>query len=145
MYGRKTELAVGVFLIVGIASLFYLSMKFGGVSIFGNPYYKLYAVFDSITGLNEATTVEIAGVSVGKVLKIELEKEQAKVTLGILKGVKIPEDTVASIRTKGVIGDKFVKLTPGGAEKKIEPGGEIIETESAISLEELISKYIFEK
>jgi phospholipid/cholesterol/gamma-HCH transport system substrate-binding protein len=145
MYGRKTELAVGVFLIVGIFSLFYLSVSLGGISIFGSPYYEVTAVFDSITGLNEAATVEVAGVSVGKVLNIELDGEQAKVTLGILKGISLSDDSVASIRTKGVIGDKFVKITPGGSDVKIEPGGEVIETESAISLEELISKYIFEK
>jgi len=89
--------------------------------------------------------VEIGGVPMGKVLDIGLNDNRASVTLGILHGNDLTEDTIASIRTKGVIGDKFVKLTPGGSDEMLKPGDELVETESAISMEELISKYIFEK
>jgi phospholipid/cholesterol/gamma-HCH transport system substrate-binding protein len=80
----------------------------------------------------------------GKVLDISLADDMARVTLGILKDSELTEDTIASIRTKGVIGDKFVKLTPGASDEMLKSGDELVETESAISLEELISKYIFD-
>jgi phospholipid/cholesterol/gamma-HCH transport system substrate-binding protein len=130
---------------LGVVCLAYLSVNLGEVSLFGDPYYKVSAVFNSVTGLREGAQVEIGGVEVGKVLDISLEENQALVTMGIRKEVKLSEDTIASIRTKGIIGDMFVKLSPGGASEYVEPGGRLIETESAISLEELISKYIFEK
>lgn len=144
MYKRSTELIVGVFVIVGLACMGLMSVKLGEVNLFGDPYYTISAQFDSITGLKAGASVEIAGVEVGKVLDISLSSYVAKVTMGIRRDVKIADDTIASIRTKGIIGDMFVKLTPGGSGTMVEPGGALIETESAISLEELISKYIFE-
>lgn len=144
MYKTSTEVIVGIFVIVGALCLGYLSVSLGGVNLFGNPYYNVNAVFGSITGLKTGASVEIAGVEVGRVLDISLDDNQAKVTLGIRKNVVLSDDTVASIRTKGIIGDRFVKLTPGGSSKPVKAGGTLSETESAISLEELISKYIFE-
>ena len=144
MYKRLTELMAGIFVLIGASCMVYLSVSLGGVNIFKSPYYEIIAQFDSVTGLKKGATVEIGGVQTGKVLDINLEDYRANVTLGILKGVELSEDTIASIRTKGVIGDKFVKLSPGGSDKILKPGDELVETESAISLEELISKYIFE-
>jgi len=144
MYRRSTEVIVGIFAIVGIACLVYLSVNLGGVSLFGDNTYRVSAVFSSITGLKKGASVEIAGVPVGKVLDIELSGYDARVEMNIRKEVKLSDDTIASIRTKGIIGDMFVKLTPGASSELVEPGGELIDTESAISLEELISKYIFE-
>jgi len=91
--------------------------------------------------------VEIAGVQVGKVAKVRLDPEyyDAVVSMAIDKGVSLQEDSIASIRTAGIIGDRYVKISPGGSPEAIAPGGEITETESAINIEELISKYIFEK
>jgi phospholipid/cholesterol/gamma-HCH transport system substrate-binding protein len=88
--------------------------------------------------------VEIGGVETGKVLDISLVDNMARVTLGILNDSELTEDTIASIRTKGVIGDKFVKLSPGASDEMLKPGDELVETESAISIEELIAKYIFD-
>lgn len=144
MYKRSTEIIVGVFVIIGTCLIVYLSVSLGGINIFGSPYYEITAEFDSVTGLKKGATVEIGGVEVGKVLGIYLKENHASVVLGILKGVELTVDTIASIRTKGVIGDKFVKLAPGGSDEMLKPGDELVETESAISLEELISKYIFE-
>jgi phospholipid/cholesterol/gamma-HCH transport system substrate-binding protein len=144
MYKRSTEIAVGIFVIVGAACIVYLAVSLGGVNVFGSPYYNLSAEFDSVSGLKKGASIEIAGVQMGKVLDINLDDNRAKVTLGILQGIQLTEDTIASIRTQGVIGDKFVKLTPGGADEVLKPGDLLIETESAISLEELISKYIFD-
>lgn len=144
MYKMSTEVAVGVFVILGVLCIGYLSVALGGAKIFGDPYYKVSAEFGSITGLRKGASVEIAGVQVGKVLDISLDENHARVTMSIRKGLRLSKDTVASVRTKGLIGEMFVKLTPGGTSELIEPNGKLVETESAISLEELVSKYIFE-
>jgi len=145
MFSKKTEMTVGLFMIGGIVALVYLSVSLGNIDILSSNRYSATALFDSITGLKKGSTVEIAGVAVGKVKDIRLEDDMALVEMNIDRDVKLADDTIASIRTKGVIGEKYIKLTPGGSEDLIEDGGTIIDTESAISLEELISKYIFEK
>ncbi|MFQ5464300.1 MAG: outer membrane lipid asymmetry maintenance protein MlaD [Thermodesulfobacteriota bacterium] len=145
MFSKKTEMTVGLFMIVGIVALVYLSVSLGNIDILGSSKYSATALFDSITGLKKGSTVEIAGVEVGKVKDIRLEDDMALVEMNIDRDVKLSDDTIASIRTKGVIGEKYIKLTPGGSEDLVGEGGTIIDTESAISLEELISKYIFEK
>lgn len=145
MYGRKTEISVGVFMMVGIACLVYLSVNLGDVDLFGSDSFMIDARFGSIEGLEVSASVEIAGVSVGKVKSITLEENEALVQMEIENGTKITDDTIASIRTKGVIGDKFVKLSPGGSDDILGDKDSLMDTESAISLEELVSKYIFEK
>ena len=145
MFSRKTEITVGVFMVIGVIALVYLSVSLGKIDFFGTKFYTASAMFDSITGLKKGSTVEIAGVQVGKVKEIALEEDMARVDMSISMEVKLSEDTIASIRTKGVIGEKFIKLTPGGSDEYIKDGGTISDTESAISLEELLSKYIFEK
>ncbi len=142
----NVELVVGLFMILGFAGFAYIAIKLGDVELFGQQNnYPVSASFNSVSGLKEGAFVEIAGVRVGKVASIRLDPEEyeAVVTLSIDNGVRLQEDSIASIRTAGIMGDRFVSITPGGAEEYIEPGGEIEETESAISLEELISKYIF--
>ncbi|MBT3176502.1 MAG: outer membrane lipid asymmetry maintenance protein MlaD [Desulfobacula sp.] len=145
MYGRKTEISVGIFMMVGIACLVYLSINLGNVDLFGSDSFMIDAKFGSIEGLEVAASVEIAGVPVGKVKRITLEENEAFVQMEIKKGTKITEDTIASIRTKGIIGDKFVKLSPGGSDNLLGDKDVLMDTESAISLEELVSKYIFKK
>ncbi len=142
----NVEMAVGIFLIIGFICFAYISVKLGGVQLFGNSTYTLNARFESISGLKEGATVEIAGVRVGTVSGISLDPEdyEAIIHLKINKGVKIQDDSIASIRTAGIIGDRYVNISPGGSDAFLEPGGEIAETESAINLEELVSKYIFE-
>jgi len=132
-------------MMVGIACLVYLSVNLGNVDLFGSDSYTIDARFGSIEGLEVAASVEIAGVPVGKVKKITLEDDEALVQMEIKKGTKITDDTIASIRTKGIIGDKFVKLSPGGSDEILQDKDSLMDTESAISLEELVSKYIFEK
>ncbi|MCM2284489.1 MAG: outer membrane lipid asymmetry maintenance protein MlaD [Desulfobacula sp.] len=145
MYGKKTEISVGIFMVAGIACLVYLSVRLGSVDLFGSDTYVVSAKFGSIEGLEVAASVEIAGVPVGKVKKITLEENEALVEMEIKKGTRISDDTIASIRTKGIIGDKFIKLSPGGSEDLVGDKGALMDTESAISLEELVSKYIFKK
>lgn len=145
MYGKKTEISVGIFMIAGISCLIYLSVNLGNVDLFGSDNYVIDARFGSIEGLEVAASVEIAGVPVGKVKRIVLEDDEAVVQMEIKREIKITDDTIASIRTKGIIGDKFIKLTPGGSEDLVGDQDTLMDTESAISLEELVSKYIFEK
>ncbi|MBI5055546.1 MAG: outer membrane lipid asymmetry maintenance protein MlaD [Nitrospirae bacterium] len=139
------ETGVGIFIVLGLLCLAYVSVKLGDVQLFGTKQYILKARFANISGLKEGAVVEIAGVTVGKVGKVHLNNYEALVDLFIDPEVKLQEDSIASVRTQGIIGDKFVRIKPGGSEKYLKPGGDVLETESAIELEELISKYIFEK
>jgi phospholipid/cholesterol/gamma-HCH transport system substrate-binding protein len=145
MYGRKTEISVGLLMIVGMACLVYLSVNLGGVALFGSDTYTIEASFRSVEGLEPGASVEIAGVPVGKVKQIRLEENDAKVVMEIKNNTRISDDTIASIRTKGIIGDKFIKLSPGWSEDYLKDRDLLMDTESAISIEELINKYLFDK
>jgi phospholipid/cholesterol/gamma-HCH transport system substrate-binding protein len=139
------ELIVGIFVLTGLACLTYLAIHLGKVEVFGKGY-RVSASFDNISGLKTGAAVEVAGVEVGRVEAIEVtSSHQANLTLSIKPGIILKEDAIASIRTKGIIGDKFVKLSPGFGEKNIPPGGKIRDTESALELEELISKFVHGK
>ena len=139
------EVAVGVFVLAGLLCLTYLAVKLGDLGLFEEETYEVTAKFVSVSGLKEGAFVEIAGVRVGNVARIDLDAEDypAQIHMTISSKYPVQEDAIASIRTQGIIGDKFVKIAPGGGEP-LEDGMELIETEPAISLEELISKYIFE-
>jgi len=139
------EFAVGLFMIIGIVCLGYLSIKLGKMEILGDEGYEVEAVFSNSGGLKSGSSVVIAGVDVGRVQQIVLDDYQAKVVLNLPLNVKIQEDAIASIKTKGLIGEKYVEITPGGADELIEPGGQIRDTQSAVDIEELISNYVFGK
>ncbi len=137
------EMSVGVFMVVGLFAIAYLTLNLGGLELFGGDYYKVHASFSSVSGLKSGARVEIAGVQVGKVSRISLIDDQAKVELSLKPEVKIGSDVFASIKTQGIIGDKFVQLAPGAEEDILKDGDEITETEAAVDLEALISKYVF--
>jgi phospholipid/cholesterol/gamma-HCH transport system substrate-binding protein len=139
------ELSIGLFIIAGIICLGYLSIKLGRMELFGSKGYEVYALFSNSGGLRTGASIVIAGVDVGRVKSITLEEYQARVVLNIPENVKIQEDAIASIKTKGLIGEKYVEITPGGSEKIISPGGRIRETQPAVDLEELISNFVFGK
>ena len=141
----NVEIAVGVFMVTGFLCFAYISVKLGDINLFGKNTYAVKARFNSVSGLKEGAPIEIAGVQVGKVFRIDLDPEdyEAVVHMQLDKGLRLQEDSIASIRTAGLIGDKYVKISHGGLDELIEEGGELFETESAVSLEELISKYIF--
>jgi phospholipid/cholesterol/gamma-HCH transport system substrate-binding protein len=143
---QHTELLVGIFMLVGIIAITFLALRMGDVSLFNNDEYVIKAKFTSASGLREGAYVEMAGVTVGKVKRIEFNPESylAIVSISLPKTILIPDDSIASIRTAGIIGDKFIKISAGGSEDIVKEGMEIIETEPSINLEELISKYIFE-
>jgi len=139
------EFIVGLFLITGIGAVTYLSVVISGVSGFSSDGYRLMAKFENSSGLKRGAVIEIAGVKVGKVESISLEPEtqESLVWLEIDQNIEIQDDAVASIRTAGIIGDKFIKISVGGGDL-LSDGDEIIETEPAISIEELVSKYMFD-
>jgi phospholipid/cholesterol/gamma-HCH transport system substrate-binding protein len=139
------ETGVGIFLIVGLICLAYLSVKLGDVHLLGTKQYVVKARFTNISGLKEGSEVEIAGVKVGQVSKIHLKNYEALVEMLISPDVKIQQDSIASVRTQGIIGDKYIKISPGGSEEYIKANGLMTETESTVDIENLISKYIFEK
>jgi len=140
------ELSVGLFMVVGLLAISYLALRLGDVALFKQDAYALQARFVSSSGLNEGALVEVGGVRVGTVSKIEIDFDsyESIVSMALDPRIRLQEDAIASIRTSGIIGDKFVKISPGGSDTFLESGGEIYETESSINLEELISKYIFE-
>ena len=142
----KIEIVAGIFMLAGIICVSYLAINLGSLSMFGRDQYQVIARFTSASGLRTGAYVEAAGVRVGIIDSIVFEPDDylATVTMSIDNNVPIQEDAVASIRTAGIIGDKFIKITPGGSEDILTSGMEIIETEPSINLEELISKYIFE-
>ena len=143
---RTLELSVGIFLLIGIICISYLALSLGQTNLFHHNHYQIFAKFTSASGLKKGAYVEAAGVRVGKVSSIEFDSEEfvAVVSLQIDDDVLITDDAIASIRTSGIIGDKFVKLSSGGSDTYLEEGMEIFQTEPSINLEELISKYIFE-
>jgi len=139
------ELAVGVFLLIGIFSLVYISVKLGKLEVLGGEGYTLFAEFENAGGIKAGASVEIAGVQIGKVKGIRLDNYQALVGFTINRNVKIQEDAIASVKTKGLIGEKYVEITPGASNRILQNGGKIRETESAIDIQDLIAKYAFGK
>ena len=139
------ELTAGLFILAGIVCLGYLSIKLGKMEIVGERGYEIYGIFSNVGGLKVGSSVEIAGVNVGRVKSIRLENYQANVVLNLPKGLKIQEDAIVSVKTKGLIGEKYIEITPGGSEKIIQTGGRFRETQPAIDMEELISKFVFGK
>ena len=148
MNSAKLELTVGIFMLVGIICLGYLSIKLGKMELIGGNNYRISARFDSVSGLKPGARIELAGVEIGTVERIGLSNasgDQAEVTMKIKDGITISDDVIASVRTSGIIGDKFIKLKPGGSDQLLKNGGKIRETESAIDIEELVSKFIHGK
>jgi phospholipid/cholesterol/gamma-HCH transport system substrate-binding protein len=141
----KLHLAVGVFMVLGLLALGYLSVKLGRVSFLGGGGYPVTVDFPSVGGLKEGSSVEIAGVEIGRVESIGLADYQARVRLRVNTGVALQEDSIASIKTKGLIGEKYIRISPGGSDKIIGPNGKIREVEAPVDFEELLSKYIFGK
>jgi phospholipid/cholesterol/gamma-HCH transport system substrate-binding protein len=145
MERTKVNIAVGIFVVLGLLALGYLSIKLGRVAIFSGGGYLVSAEFPSVGGLRPGASVEIAGVEVGRVESIGLADYQARVVLRVHPEVKLQDDSIASIKTKGLIGEKFIRISPGASEKLIPPNGRIREVEAPVDLEELISKYVFGK
>ena len=144
MNSRKVELTVGTFVLLGLVAILYLALQVGS-NRWAGDHYSLYARFLNAGGLNEGSSVQIAGVKVGTVGTIALNKEQmvAMVEIKLPMDLVLDDDTIASIKSTGLIGDKFLALNPGGSGLQLAPGEVIVDTESAVDLEDLISRFAF--
>ncbi len=145
MSKTSLELGVGIFVLIGILCVGYLTIRLGKMELLGNEHYYLNARFLSVEGLKKGAQVVIAGVEVGQVDHISLDAEEqvAIVRMRIRKDVTLTDDVIASVKTSGLIGDKYIKLSPGGSDQVLKEGEMITETESSLDIEELISKYAF--
>lgn len=136
------ELSVGVFVILGLMAMAYISIRLGQLPWAGGDSYILTATFPTVGGLQRGADVDIAGVKVGRVEKIALEDYEAEVTLSLDSDVKLQADAIASIKTRGLIGEKYVRITPGGSDRLISAGGRIREVETPLDFEDAIGQFI---
>lgn len=143
MEKRGLELGVGIFLLIGLACLAYLSFNLGDVRLFGRADYEVYAKFSSVAGLKEKASVMQAGVPIGQVRSIQLEDGQALVRLEIDRQVRLEEDVIASIRTMGILGDKYVSISPGASDEYLQTGDFIMQTEPPLDIEGLLGRFVF--
>lgn len=144
---RWVEFYVGVFVIIGVVCAGYLLVTLGDLEIGGSKNYRVEAYFSNVAGLKTGATIEMAGVEIGRVVSVSLDTKKllARVVMGIHKEVILAEDAIASVKTSGIIGDKYINISPGGSTMTLEDGDTLFNTESAIDIESLVSKYIFNK
>ncbi len=141
---KKTEMAVGLFVFIGLLAIAWLAIKVGQVGGISASGYTLTASFNDAGGIRKGSDIMLAGVVVGRVDEVLLtDNDHATMVLRIHDSVKLTEDAFASVRTKGIIGDRYIRITQGMEESMLAAGDEIEETEDAINIEDLISKYIF--
>ena len=145
MPNSRMEIFVGVFLVIGFLAFGWLALQLGEVPwITGSKTYMLNAEFNNISGVKEGADVQIAGVIVGKVRKLSLNDDHmAVVGMQLDKNIAVPADSIASVKSQGIIGDKYIQITLGGDETMYKPGESILDTESSVDLESLISKFAF--
>ena len=142
MNHSRTDVVVGLFVLVGLICLGYLAIRLGKLELFASQGYVVFGDFASVAGLKLGDPVEIAGVRVGRVEGISLADDKARLTLRLSDGIKLQEDVIASVRARGLIGDKFVLVSPGASDKIIPPGGKIRETDSPPDIPDLIGKIV---
>lgn len=145
MNKTSVEFSVGVFVLIGLICVGYMTIKLGKMEWFGAEHYILDAQFESVSGLKNGAQVEMAGVGVGQVsdIRLDLQTHMAIIRMKVRKDVVLSDDVIASVKTAGIIGDKYIRLTPGGSPRMLKSGDMIIETESALDIEALVSKYVF--
>ena len=145
MKKSSIETSVGIFVLIGILCVGYLTIKLGKMELLSDNYYSVYDDFNSATGLKGGANVEMAGVKIGQIDNIVLlpNIKIARVKLNIDKEITLSVDVIASVKTAGLLGDRYLSLTPGGSDEYLEAGDSIEETESALDIEDLISKYVF--
>ena len=140
------ETAVGIFVVIGLFCVGYMTVKLGNVGLLGDDSYSLFARFTSVSGLRTGSSIQMLGIEIGRVddFTMDQENQMAVVEFRINKGIKIYDDAIASIKTEGLIGDRYVSIDPGGGtDELLQPGGTITETESPTDIQDLISKYAF--
>ena len=140
-----TEVMVGLFMIVGILCLGYLSINLGKMEIIGSSGYQVYADFPTVGGLKLGAQVEIAGIEIGRVKGMTLQDYKARVLMDIDEGVALQDDTIISIKSKGLLGEKYIAVQPGASDGIIQPGGRIRDAYPPVDIEDLIAKFAFGK
>ncbi len=145
MKQKTLELVVGLFMVIGFGAFVYLALQLGEVPFLSrSSTYVLKAEFDNVAGVKKGASVQVAGVVVGEVADVALsDTEVALLSLRIEKSLQIPIDSIASVKSQGIIGDKYIQVSLGGDEKKYGPGDILTETESSVDIESLISKFAF--
>lgn len=138
----KTEISVGAFVIVGMLALGYLSFTLGGLEL-KQRSFSIHARFSSVGELKAGDPVKLAGVRIGEVKNVKLVDFAADAELALDDDLKLPDDTIASIQSAGLLGDAYVSLSPGASDHNLASGQRILRTEPAVSLTEMISKYAF--
>ena len=142
-YSKET--VVGIFVVIGLFCIGYMTVKLGNVGFFGENNYSLFANFTTVTGLREGNPVNMLGLEIGRVHKFTMDQENqvVKVEFKINNGIEIFDDAIASVKTEGLIGDKYVSLDPGGGGDLLANGDIITDTNSPTDIMDLISKYAF--
>jgi len=145
MKNTKLELSVGIFVLLGLAAVGYLTIKLGTGSMISGETYLIESRFANAGGLHSGSSVMLSGVTVGRVEGVRMDPSDysAIVTLRVVSGLRLPTDSMASIKTSGLLGDKYVSLAPGAEETYLAPQARITMTESAVDLESLIGKMAF--
>lgn len=145
MKSSRVEIVVGIFLVLGFLAFGWIAMQLGEVTwLSGSRTYTMFADFDNISGVKSGAEVQIAGVTVGTVTGLALsEYDQARAELQLNREIKLPKDSIASVKSQGIIGDKLIQITLGGDEEEYKEGDVILDTESSVDLESLISKFAF--
>lgn len=145
MKNGAIETAVGLFVLLGFAAFVYLALQLGEVPfLVANKTYELKAEFNNVSGVKKGASVQVAGVIVGNVVAVDLgNNEFAVLTLRLNKNLRVPLDSMASVKSQGIIGDKYIQLTLGGDEEVFKPGEVVVDTESSVDIEGLISKFAF--
>lgn len=145
MKHKNMELYVGVFVLIGAACIAWMVLVIGEVKILGTDRYAIHGYFSSVSGLKAGARVEMAGVEIGDVGEITLDRDRlvARVVFNINDGVEITEDSIASVKTSGIIGEKYIDISPGAMDILLGQGDEITNTESTLDIESLIRKFIF--
>ena len=139
------ETIVGIFVVFGLLCVGYMTVKLGKVNLLGDASYSLIANFTSVAGLRIGNPVNILGIDVGRVERITMDQvnQKAVVEIRIKKGIKVYDDAIVSIKTEGLIGDKYLSIDPGGGGNILGDKGVIADTQAAVDIQELISKYAF--
>ena len=139
------ETVAGIFVVIGLLCVAYMTVKLGKVSFFGDSSYVLNARFTTVSGLRVGNPVQMFGLEVGRIAKLGIDQKDqlALVELKLNKDVKIYGDAVASIKSAGLIGDRYISIDPGGADEILKPGATITQTQPPLDVEALIGKYAF--
>lgn len=145
MKNKSLEMVVGLFMLIGFGALVYLALQLGEVPFLSSSTtYVLNAEFDNVSGVKKGASVQVAGVVVGEVAEVSLgEDEVAVLSLRVNNNLNVPTDSMASVKSQGIIGDKYIQLSLGGEEEFFKPGESMIDTESSLDIESLISKFAF--